>query len=151
MDPVLTAADHLEVDERGRGALVAATRYKLLEAASVDEAIALLVTMHKECPSAPIMVVSRRSGRFRAAVAYSAAGFAPKIFHQSAIEAAVKAILAKELVEPDRTDTGDYPDQQEAAEIWCRIQSLTSQQKVVLGLLIRGKLNKQIAFELNVS
>jgi DNA-binding NarL/FixJ family response regulator len=38
-----------------------------------------------------------------------------------------------------------------ATRIWSRIQTLTAQQRVVLRLLVSGKLNKQIAFELNVS
>ncbi len=146
------------VDTRGRAeeghlaALSAVThRYELLKAMSIDEAVALLASLHKQYPSVPIMVVStQRPGQIRAAVTHSSAGFISPTIDQSVIEGALKMILADEAMDLKCKDA-DARGAPEETVIRCRIQSLTSQQHVVLGLLVKGKPNKQIAFELNVS
>jgi DNA-binding NarL/FixJ family response regulator len=152
--PVPVADDYLRVNENRSAALAGVThRWELSEASSIDEAIELLAALHKEHPSVPIMVVStQRTGQIRAAVTHSSAGFIPQSIHQNAIVGALKLMLANEPLESVRKDSGDvHPLREDAASIWRRIQSLTSQQCVVLRLIVRGKLNKQIAFELNVS
>jgi DNA-binding NarL/FixJ family response regulator len=123
------------------------------EASSIDEAIALLAALHREHPSVPIMVVStQRPGHIRAAVTHSSVGLIPQSIHENAIVGALKMMLANEPLESVRKDGGDFhPLREDTAGIWRRIHSLTSQQCVVLRLIARGKLNKQIAFELNVS
>jgi DNA-binding NarL/FixJ family response regulator len=153
LEPILVVGDSLQASESTRAAVaLVAHRYELLEASSIDEAVALLTAVHEQYPSVPIMVVStQRTGQIRAAVAHSSAGLVPPSLHRSAIVGALRMLLMNELFESDRVNDDDHRAREETINIRHRIQSLTSQQKVVLGLIVRGKLNKQIAFELNVS
>ena len=151
---VPVADDYLCINENRSAALAGVThRWELSEASSIDEAAALLAALHREYPSVPIMVVAtQRPGQIRAAVTHSSAGFIPQSIHQNPIVGALKMMLAIESLESVCKNGGDvHPLREDAASIWRRIHSLTSQQCVVLGLIVRGKLNKQIDFELNVS
>jgi len=153
LEPILVVGDDLQASESSRAAVaLVAHRYELLEASSIDEAVALLTAVHERYPSVPIMVVStQRTGQIRATVAYSSAGLVPPSLHRSAMVGALRMLLMNELFDSARVNDIDHQAREEITNIRHRIQSLTSQQKVVLGLIVRGKLNKQIAFELSVS
>jgi DNA-binding NarL/FixJ family response regulator len=111
-----------------------------------------LVTMRDRFPSVPVVIVSaaQERGLARSAVAAGAAGFIPKSLRRSAIVDALKTILAGDIYLPE-VEEGDESADAETADILSRIDSLTPQQKVVLKLVVAGKLNKQIAYELDVS
>lgn len=106
--------------------------------------------LHAERPAVPILVVSAedRPGIAEQAVAFGAVGFVSKRSELAAIETAIAAALAggpqpgalaRPAVPPDVADMAD------------RVARLTpTQLKVLIGLLA-GKLNKQIAHELQVS
>ena len=112
-----------------------------------------LTLLRDRFPSLPIVMVSAAvEGKVvSAAIAHGAAGFIPKSLKRSQIVAAIQSILAGDIYIPAdfaETSTTGGP---ELDDIRRRIQSLTPQQRVVLGLVVAGKLNKQIAFELDVS
>ena len=69
---------------------------------------------------------------------------------RSAIVEALHRIVDGEIYVPEII--GEDPAQsREEAEIRARIDSLTPQQRIVLGHLVNGRLNKQIAYDLGVS
>ncbi|WP_033920058.1 response regulator [Sphingomonas sp. 37zxx] len=104
-------------------------------------------------PSTPVVIVSAANGisLVRGALANGAAGFIPKSLRRGAIADAVRTVLAGEVFLPE--DMSEELEHQDAAEtdIWRRIDLLTPQQRVVFSLIVAGKLNKQIAYELDVS
>ena len=177
VERVLIADDHPLVRDGLRTVIsVAFDQAELFEAASIAETEAVidregdfdlvlldlnmpdadgftgLATLRRRFPSIPIVIVSGavESGLISAAIAHGAAGFIPKSLKRSAIVAAIHAILAGEVFTPEEFRTGS-PEGLEGAEIRRRIDTLTPQQRVVLKLVVAGKLNKQIAFELDVS
>jgi DNA-binding NarL/FixJ family response regulator len=155
---------------------VAFDQCELFEASSIEEATAIveregdfdlvmldlnmpgttgfsgLVAMRDRFPSLPIVIVSaaQERGLARSAIAAGAAGFIPKSLKRSAIVDALKTILSGDIFVPE-VEEGDEAADAETADILARIASLTPQQKVVLRLVVEGKLNKQIAYELDVS
>jgi DNA-binding NarL/FixJ family response regulator len=177
VERVLIADDHPMVRDGLRTVIaVAFDQCELFEASSIDEAAEIieregdfdivlldlnmpgtngfsgLVTMRDRFPSVPVVIVSaaQERGLARSAVAAGAAGFIPKSLKRSAIVEALKSILAGDIYLPD-VEEGDENEDAETADILSRIDSLTPQQKVVLKLVVEGKLNKQIAYELDVS
>jgi len=103
-------------------------------------------------PMVPVVMVSGtlEHGAVREALGAGAAGFIPKSLKRDEIVEAIRQVLAGEIFVPEI----DYPDAEGAREesrIRERIASLTPQQKVVLGLLVHGSLNKQIAYQLDIS
>ena len=93
---------------------------------------------------------AQERGLARGALAAGAAGFIPKSLRRSAIVDALKTVLAGDFYAPEM-DEIEAAETLEDADIQRRIDSLTPQQKVVLRLVVAGKLNKQIAYELDVS
>jgi DNA-binding NarL/FixJ family response regulator len=85
----------------------------------------------------------------RDALAAGAAGFVPKSLKRAAIVDALMQVLSGEIFMPELE--GDDSAAAEEDLIRTRIASLTPQQRVVLGHLVAGLLNKQIAYELDVS
>ena len=104
--------------------------------------------MHAERPDTPILVVSSADKLAAAprARAYGAVGFVPKTSDLSALQHAVECALsgAREPVDPSASD----PELEQMAG---KIAALTPAEiRVLLGVL-RGQLNKQIAFDLHIS
>ncbi|MBT0669852.1 response regulator transcription factor [Novosphingobium profundi] len=110
-----------------------------------------LEALRDRFPATPVVMVSGVTDRnvVRNALAAGAAGFVPKSLKRSAIVEALQLVLSGEIYTPelecDETQTA------EEDQIRARIETLTPQQRVVLGHLVAGRLNKQIAFELDVS
>jgi DNA-binding NarL/FixJ family response regulator len=153
-EPAPLAEDYRHTGEDRNGDLAGLIhRWEVSEASSIDEAIVLLAALHKEHPSVPIIVVSTRSpGQIRAEVTHSSASSISNAFQQNGMVGALNMILVNEPFEARQKNAHEHhPVGENATRIWSRIQTLTSQQRVVLRLLVSGKLNKQIAFELNVS
>lgn len=176
VERVLIADDHPLVRD-GLHAVIAVAfdACEIFEAASLDEAVAVieregdfdlvlldvnmpgtsgtagLNQLRQRFPALPVVMVSAAADRnlVTAALAAGASGFIPKSLRRGAIVDALKSVLAGDIYVPE--DLSDPAEAGESREIWSRIDQLTPQQKVVLGLLVRGKLNKQIAYELNVS
>jgi DNA-binding NarL/FixJ family response regulator len=108
-----------------------------------------LTYLRARFPSVPIAVLSasRDAGLMRLALASGASGFISKSETPEHLVAALQAIR----------DHGIYvsgelpPVEQEDEKLLQRIESLTPQQRAVLGMIVAGLLNKQIAHELNIS
>jgi len=102
-------------------------------------------------PATPVVMVSGVTDRkvVRDALAAGAAGFVPKSLKRAAIVDALNQVLSGELFMPELE--GDDTAAGEEDMIRARIDSLTPQQRVVLGHLVAGRLNKQIAYDLGLS
>jgi DNA-binding NarL/FixJ family response regulator len=111
-----------------------------------------LNTLREAFPSVPVVMVSGALDRVtvREALASGAAGFIPKSLKRNEIVEALKQVLEGEIYIPGVLEQ-DSDTAREEASILGRIETLTPQQTVVLRHLINGKLNKQIAYELDVS
>jgi DNA-binding NarL/FixJ family response regulator len=111
-----------------------------------------LMSMRAMHANLPIIVVSATDdgATVRRSIELGASGFISKSSGIDEIRSAVRAVLRGEIwtsnthgMEPE----GDH----DVAELINRLKSLTPQQSRVLAMLAEGLLNKQIAYELNVS
>ena len=102
--------------------------------------------------SVPMVVVSAHDDpvTIRRALDLGASGFISKSASIEEIRSAVQTVLAGGIVSPGNIDLGAERDP-EISDLIRRLLSLTPQQTRVLGMLAEGLLNKQIAYELNVS
>ena len=177
MERVLIVDDHSLVRDGMRSLLeISFPHCEILEAGALAEAVATLedqgdvdmvlldlnipdVTrfsglsaLRETFPSIPVVMVSGTLDRItvREALAAGAAGFVPKSLKRGEIVEALRQVLEGEIYIPDMFDEDDETSREHAA-ILTRIETLTPQQKVVLRHLVNGKLNKQIAYELDVS
>ena len=177
MERVLISDDHPLVRDGLRTVISAAfDPCALFEAASIAETVSILecegdfdlvlldlnmpdaegfsglALLRDRFPSVPVVIVSGavEGGLVSAAIANGAAGFIPKSLKRGAIVAAISAILAGDIFMPEEF-RAIGADNAALDDIRRRIETLTPQQRVVLGLVVGGKLNKQIAYELDVS
>lgn len=101
--------------------------------------------LHAEKPNVPILVVSSAEARqaARDALRFGAVGFIGKDSDLSAIEDAIRDALNGKRIEPPCDDALD--------SVAAQIASLTpTQLKVLLGVM-EGRLNKQIAYDLDIT
>lgn len=112
-----------------------------------------LVALRRQFPAIPIAVVSAHEDRkvMLEAVRCGAAGFIPKSTPRDAIAGALRRILAGEVYLPESVEEDAAAEDDETAEIARRLSTLTAQQLRVLEMLGTGKLNKEIAYELNIT
>jgi DNA-binding NarL/FixJ family response regulator len=112
-----------------------------------------LAYMRAQYPGLPVVVVSAQEDPavIRRAVAHGASGYIPKSASVDTIVAAVRRILDGDVWLPPFLTHSSSALQAEEASAASRIAELTPQQFRVLGMIAAGLLNKQIAFELNVS
>ncbi|GGK72793.1 LuxR C-terminal-related transcriptional regulator [Amphritea balenae] len=112
-----------------------------------------LVFLRGQNPGIPVVVVSGSEEPYvmKRALDYGASGFIPKSSPLDVIADAISAVLEGEEWLPqeiaDSLDDVTEEDQKFANDL----ASLTPQQFRVLTMLTEGLLNKQIAYELNVS
>lgn len=113
--------------------------------------LSALQQLRADFPSVPVVMVSGVYDRVTVedALEAGAAGFIPKSMKRDAIIDALDQVLSGEIYMP--AEFAENPQAEEDAAIRARIDTLTPQQKVVLGLLVEGRVNKQIAFDLDVS
>ncbi|XAW89417.1 response regulator transcription factor [Vibrio sp. CDRSL-10 TSBA] len=108
-----------------------------------------LIHLRAEYPELPIVVVSASEDAsvVSQAKSHGAFGFIPKSSDMRTLISAINQVLGGEPYFPEGlvTDGSSYNDLAE------KIATLTPQQYKVLGMLSDGLLNKQIAYELNVS
>jgi DNA-binding NarL/FixJ family response regulator len=100
----------------------------------------------------PIVIVSATDApvTIRAALELGASGFISKSASPDQIRDAVSAILDGEIWSPLIANEEVELDPEMVELIRC-MRRLTPQQALVLGMILDGMLNKQIAHELNVS
>jgi DNA-binding NarL/FixJ family response regulator len=110
-----------------------------------------LVQVRVAHPSLPVVIVSAReeAGVIQRALAHGASGFVPKSAEAGTIAQALRTVLDGGRWSPAQTSGSPLsPDEADMAR---RVAALTPQQFRVLGMLARGLLNKQIAYDLGVS
>jgi len=112
-----------------------------------------LAYLRGQHPGLPVVVVSAQEdhGVIRRALAHGASGYIPKSASVDTIVTAVRRILDGEVWLPPHLSGGPGALDADEASVASRIAELTPQQFRVLGMIASGLLNKQIAFELNVS
>lgn len=112
-------------------------------------ALVHLRTLH---PQLPIVIVSAHEdpSLMQRALDHGAMGFIPKSADAATLSQALKQVLDGGIWVPDQTYTtqGASTDERSAA---AKIRELTPQQFRVLQMVAAGQLNKQIAYDLNVS
>jgi DNA-binding NarL/FixJ family response regulator len=103
-------------------------------------------------PEAPVLVVSGTDTAqvVRRCLDFGASGFLPKKESIETMRDAIRTVVAGGSWTPPDYDPS-MPDDAEGTERVRRLASLTPQQVRVLMMLSEGKLNKQIAYELDVS
>ncbi len=104
-------------------------------------------------PALPVVVVSAREepGLMRRAIGHGAAGFIPKSADIATIGRALNTVLDGETwLPPGVAPHGAMLDPEEE-DLAKRVAELTPQQYRVLTMVCNGLLNKQIAYELDVS
>lgn len=103
-------------------------------------------------PQLPIVIVSAHEDPIiiRRALDHGALGFIPKSSDARTLGAAIKQILEGFPWAPDAIHDGTGADDDEL-RVADRVRELTPQQFRVLQMVCSGQLNKQIAYELNVS
>ncbi len=102
-------------------------------------------------PAMPVILISAHDEPeiIRRALADGAAGFLSKSAESDVIIEAIGQVMAGETWVPEGLDTpGDDPDESELAR---RVGDLTPQQYRILCMLGEGLLNKQIAWELDIT
>ena len=111
------------------------------------EGFAGLLTLRAEHPAAPVVVVSASedADTVRKALAFGASGFVPKSTPLEVMVEALAAVLDGDLWAPEVED----PPVGQTME--ARIASLTPAQLRILVGLQKGRLNKQIAYDMGVT
>jgi DNA-binding NarL/FixJ family response regulator len=105
-------------------------------------------------PQLPVIVVSAMddSATMHQAMAFGAQGFLSKSADAASIRSCVQAVLRGDVVVPTgyHSESPESPDSA-ALDVAERLAQLTPQQFRVLGMLCSGRLNKQIAHELQIT
>ncbi|PDT45250.1 DNA-binding response regulator [Sinorhizobium fredii] len=173
---IVIADDHPMVQAALRSALVTALPdLDLIACRSVDEVLEVLSSdwrevdlvlldltmpgtdgfaglflLHAHFPTLPVAIVSARqdAATIQKAITFGASGYIPKSLDLPEMASAIGAILEGEIWTPSRfgAETVD-PD----AAMSARLASLSSQQLRILTKIIEGKLNKQIAGEMEIA
>ncbi|PID44639.1 MAG: DNA-binding response regulator [Proteobacteria bacterium] len=112
-----------------------------------------LAFLRGQYPGLPVVVVSGSDnlGVIRRAIDYGASGFVPKSSSLSKITEAISAILQGAVWLPEDVAQKIARMESASTEFSNKLATLTPQQFKVLGMLTEGLLNKQIAYDLNVS
>ncbi|PWW40160.1 response regulator [Chromohalobacter israelensis] len=112
-----------------------------------------LIQLRGQSPEVPVVVISgsEEPPVVRRAIDYGASGFIPKSSSLDIIAEAIRQVLEGEVWLPEEMVDILGESNEEEARFAEAIASLTPQQFRVLNMLNEGLLNKQIAYELNVS
>ena len=112
-----------------------------------------LTTIRARFPRVPILIVSgvTEPRVMQEALRHGAAGFVPKAVDKATLTRAISEVLGGALFMPPDLAAAPPPARgSDKAPIAERVARLTPQQMRVLGMIRQGKLNKQIAYELQV-
>jgi DNA-binding NarL/FixJ family response regulator len=104
-------------------------------------------------PDLPVVVVSADDDAqtIAGALRFGAQGFIPKSTEAAQIGRAIESVLAGEIHTPPGYRAPPVAGAEEDLRVARRVAELTPQQFRVLGMLCAGLLNKQVAYELDVS
>jgi DNA-binding NarL/FixJ family response regulator len=111
-----------------------------------------LIELRTLAPRVPVVIVSALSENriVHEAMVCGAAGFISKASRKSDLARAIQDVMSGSVALPPGYEPPSVAAAAPTAEIARRFQSLTPQQQRVLQMLRQGKLNKQIAYELDV-
>lgn len=112
-----------------------------------------LIHLSAHHPEIPIIIVSAHESEniMRRALDHGASGFIPKSSPMESIAATIEKVLDGELCFPSGIDDSGCATSDEERGIANILSTLTPQQYRVATMLAQGLLNKQIAYELNVT
>lgn len=114
-----------------------------------------LIQLRKSYPTLPIVVVSASEDAdvIKRVMSFGASAFVPKSAHPVEIGKALNSVLAGDLWLPDKYQALLTPDANDEVDLdlASKVAQLTAQQYKVLYYLTEGWLNKQIAYDLNIS
>ncbi len=112
-----------------------------------------LVYLCQRYPSVPVVIISANEDPvvIRRALNHGAAGFIPKSSSIETITQAISAVLMGEIWSPSTAQANLPGGNESELQLAEQMGQLTPQQFKVLMLMSQGLLNKQIAYELNVS
>jgi DNA-binding NarL/FixJ family response regulator len=115
-----------------------------------------IVSLRRMAPDVPIAVVSANEdhGMIAAVMAAGAQGYIIKSQGREAMCTALRRVWSGEKVTPEGYDPADKPrraSQPDMAELAQRFASLTAQQLRTLRQICKGRANKEISYELNIS
>ncbi|MDN5005419.1 response regulator [Bradyrhizobium sp. GCM10027634] len=116
------------------------------------QGFAALFILSAQFPTVPVAIISARqeAATIRRAIAYGASGYIPKSLGLPEMADAITKILAGEIWMPPNVG-GRGSIQSDDVELAARMASLSAQQLRILAMIVEGKLNKQIAGELDIA
>lgn len=111
-----------------------------------------LLYLRTQYPTIPVVIVSATETPdvIQKCLDFDATGFIPKSLGSEGIRTAIDVFLSGDIWYPDNFTPGMH-QQEDTKGLVARLTSLTPQQVRVLMMLSEGLLNKQIAYELDVS
>ncbi|MCA6063976.1 response regulator transcription factor [Thalassolituus marinus] len=112
-----------------------------------------LVFLRSHYPEIPVIVVSacEDPAIMCQAIDHEASGYIPKSSPLDHIAKAIEQVLQGDIYLPDVARRHQHQPNQNALDLAERLASLTPQQFRVLTMMAEGMLNKQIAYDLDVS
>ena len=112
-----------------------------------------LIRLKKVVGDTPVLIVSSMfdDKLINAAIRAGASGFVPKHSQPSVFRAALAEVLSGGIFAPVELFDESETESAREAEALERLSTLTPQQARILQLVCEGKLNKQIAYELNIA
>lgn len=112
-----------------------------------------LVHVRGQQPALPVIVVSAQDDArvIQRAIGHGASGYIPKSTSASMIVTAIRRVLDGDVWLPPHLTGISAPLESAEMSAAAHVSELTPQQFRVLGMIAEGLLNKQIAYELNVS
>lgn len=114
-----------------------------------------LIQLRQHYPTLPIVVVSASEDLdvIRRVIAFGASAYVPKSSKPAEIGEAIRAVLQGEMWVPPalRKSVLAQAESSEDMNLAAKVAQLTQQQYKVLYYLTEGWLNKQIAYDLNIS
>jgi DNA-binding NarL/FixJ family response regulator len=112
-----------------------------------------LVHLRGQQPGLPVIIVSAQEDArvIQRAMGHGASGYIPKSTSADSIVAAIRRVLDGDVWLPPHVSGLSARVESAEAAAAAHVAELTPQQFRVLGMIAEGLLNKQIAYELNVS
>ncbi len=112
-----------------------------------------LVFLRSHYPEIPVIVVSAAEDPaiMCQAIDHQASGYIPKSAPLEDIAVAIQKVLEGDIFLPEAARRHQHQPNQSALDLADRLASLTPQQFRVLTMMSEGMLNKQIAYDLDVS
>lgn len=112
-----------------------------------------LALLKKMYPQVPIVVVSAHEepGIVRTCLGFNASGYIVKSSSPPEIKLAIQKILAGETYRPDWIDLQHEAAEEQHSIAADQVETLTPSQLNILIEIGKGKLNKQIAYDLEIS